>query len=85
MGALRAVKVACRNAWQAGLALAAASDSLHWRSEMDHALESLRDALTLGGIAPRPTLPETRNYLMKWGVDEGLITESQYDEWKSRQ
>jgi len=48
---------------------------------VEQAMDELRDALTLGGVAPRPTRDEAVVDLMKWGVDEGLMSTSQYDAW----
>lgn len=48
---------------------------------VEYAMDELRDALTLGGVAPRPSHREASADLMKWGVDEGLISISQYDAW----
>jgi hypothetical protein len=48
---------------------------------MEHAMDELRDALTLDGAAPRPSRADASTDLMKWGVDEGLISAGQYDAW----
>lgn len=52
---------------------------------VDQAIERLRDALTLDGHAPRPTVAEAQTDIMRWGVDEGLIGVDQYDEWVKQQ
>lgn len=44
-------------------------------------LDTLRHALTLGGTVPLPSADEARVDLMRWGVDEGLISAEQYDQW----
>lgn len=97
MGALGNLNAACWDAWRAGLLFRdppqpspdGEADPLldHWREGegVDRALEAVQEALTLGGVAPRRSLPEVRDYLMKWGVDEGLLGVEQYDEWKSQQ
>jgi len=48
---------------------------------VEHAMDELRDALTLDGAAPHPSRVDTNTDLMKWGVDEGLISVGQYDAW----
>lgn len=79
-------------AWKAGLELSrlwdlvltdlsAAEKIVRQTPETRRAIENLRDAMTLDGAAPRPSLAEAKVSLMRWGLDEGLIVESQYDEW----
>lgn len=81
-----------RTAWEAGLELerlwqavetdlSAAEKIKRQQTVVDQALEVLRDVLTLDGVAPRPSLDEAKVDLMRWGVDEGLISIGQYDEW----
>lgn len=95
MDALDGLRAACRNAWHAGVKLSEAWDSAqdpshdalvtHWRPRVDLAMEALRNAMTLDGLADRPSPAQARDYLMKWGVDEGLIAVEQYDVWADRE
>lgn len=81
-----------RTAWEAGLELerlwqavetdlSAAEKIKRQQPVVDRSLEALRDALTLDGAAPRPSLDEAKVDVMRWGVDEGLISIEQYDDW----
>lgn len=95
MGALDGLRAACHNAWRTGVKLSEAWDSAqdpprdalvgYWRPRVDLAMEALRDAMALDGLAERPSLAQARDYLMKWGVDEGLIAVEQYDMWADRE